>query len=64
MTAPMRAGTFLSIVVLCAASACMGPGSDALTGLATASGGGGGGPTSGRLAFVVQPSPAAPSPPK
>ena len=55
MTAPMRAGTFLSIVVLCAASACMGPGSDALTGLATASGGGGGGPTSGRLAFLVQP---------
>ena len=55
MTAPMRAGTFLSIVVLCAASACMGPGSDALTGLATASGGGGGGATSGRLAFLVQP---------
>jgi hypothetical protein len=50
----MRAGTFLSIVVLCAASACMGPGSDALTGLATASGGGGGA-TSGRLAFLVQP---------
>ena len=55
MTAPMRAGTFLSIVVLCAASACMGPGSDALTGLATASGGGAGGATSGRLAFLVQP---------
>jgi len=53
MTTPTRAQTLVLAAALCAASACMGPGSDALTGLATASGGGG--VTSGRLAFLVQP---------
>ena len=52
MTTPTRARTLVLAAALCAASACMGPGSDALTGLATASGGG---VTSGRLAFLVQP---------
>jgi hypothetical protein len=41
------------IVALCASSACMGPGSYASTGLATASGGDD--VISGRLAFLVQP---------
>ena len=54
MTTPTRARTLVLAAALCAAGACMGPGSDALTGLATASGGGGG-VTSGRLAFLVQP---------
>jgi len=54
MTSPTRARTLVLAAALCAASACMGPGSDALTGLATASGGGGG-VISGRLAFLVQP---------
>ena len=54
MTTPTRARTLVLAAALCAASACMGPGSDALTGVATASGGGGG-VTSGGLAFLVQP---------
>src|SRR5207245_53032 len=40
MTTPTRARTLVLAAALCAAGACMGPGSDALTGLATASGGG------------------------
>ena len=54
MTSPARARTLVLAAALCAASACMGPGSDTLTGLATASGGGGVA-TSSRLAFLVQP---------
>ena len=54
MTGRMRAGTVMLIAALCAASACMGPSPDALTGLGIAPGGGS--PASGRLAFLVQPS--------
>ena len=54
MTGPMRPGTVMLIIALCAASACMGPSPDALTGLGIAPGGGS--IASGRLAFLVQPS--------
>src|SRR3989442_14110224 len=54
MTTRMRTGTVTLIVAVCATSSCIGPSPDALTGLATASGGGS--VTSGRLAFLVHPS--------
>src|SRR2546428_10591474 len=57
MTTRMRTGTVTLIVAVCATSSCIGPSPDALTGLATASGGGA--VTSGRLAFLVQPSSVA-----
>jgi hypothetical protein len=49
----MHARTLMLAAALCVASACAGPGSDPLTGLATASGGGG--RALGTLAFLVQP---------
>ena len=49
----MNTPTVVLAAALCAATACMGPGSEALTGPATASGGGV--VISGRLAFLIRP---------